>query len=95
MLYLQLVLNGLVQGLVIGLGALAITLVFGIARFANAATGDFLTAGSYGALAAHKATGSLLVEVENLNHLTRIIKAVRKVKGITDVARRERITQDN
>jgi GTP diphosphokinase / guanosine-3',5'-bis(diphosphate) 3'-diphosphatase len=41
-----------------------------------------------------KATGSLLVEVENLNHLTRIIKAVRKVKGITDVARRERITQD-
>jgi GTP pyrophosphokinase len=42
-----------------------------------------------------KATGSLLVEVENLNHLTKIIKAVRKVKGITDVARRERITQDN
>lgn len=41
-----------------------------------------------------KAIGSLLVEVENLNHLTRIIKAVRKVKGITDVARRERITQD-
>ena len=42
-----------------------------------------------------KATGSLLVEVENLNHLTRIIKAVRKVKGITEVARRERITQEN
>jgi len=41
-----------------------------------------------------KATGSLLVEVENLNHLTRIIKAVRKVKGITEVARRERITQE-
>jgi GTP pyrophosphokinase len=41
-----------------------------------------------------KATGSLLVEVENLNHLTRIIKSVRKVKGITDVARREKITQD-
>ncbi|MFL5617619.1 MAG: RelA/SpoT family protein [Gemmatimonadaceae bacterium] len=42
-----------------------------------------------------KAAGSLLVEVENLNHLTRIIKAVRKVKGITDVARRERITQES
>src|SRR5205085_9096351 len=41
-----------------------------------------------------KATGSLLVEVENLNHLTRIIKSVRKVKGITEVARRERITQE-
>jgi GTP diphosphokinase / guanosine-3',5'-bis(diphosphate) 3'-diphosphatase len=42
-----------------------------------------------------KATGSLLVEVENLNHLTRIIKAVRKVKGITEVARRERISQES
>jgi GTP pyrophosphokinase len=41
-----------------------------------------------------KATGALLVEVENLNHLTRIIKSVRKVKGITEVARRERITQE-
>jgi branched-chain amino acid transport system permease protein len=60
-LYLQLVLNGFVQGLVIGLGALAITLVFGIARFANAGTGDFLTAGAYGALSAHKATGSFIL----------------------------------
>ncbi len=60
MLYLQLALNGLIQGLVIGLGALAITLVFGIARFANAGTGDLLTAGAYGALATHAATGSLI-----------------------------------
>jgi GTP diphosphokinase / guanosine-3',5'-bis(diphosphate) 3'-diphosphatase len=42
-----------------------------------------------------KATGALLVEVENLNHLTRIIKAVRKVKGITEVSRRERISQES
>jgi GTP pyrophosphokinase len=41
-----------------------------------------------------KATGALLVEVENLNHLTRIIKSVRKVKGITEVARRERLAQE-
>ena len=41
-----------------------------------------------------KATGSLLVEVENLAHLQKIIKAARRVKGITEVARRERITQD-
>ena len=60
MLYLQLVLNGFVQGLVIGLGALAITLVFGIARFANAATEDSLRP-TYGELAAHKVTGSLLL----------------------------------
>ncbi|MDQ3808897.1 MAG: bifunctional (p)ppGpp synthetase/guanosine-3',5'-bis(diphosphate) 3'-pyrophosphohydrolase [Chloroflexota bacterium] len=37
-------------------------------------------------------SGSVLVEVENLAHLQRIVKAVRRVKGITDVARRERLT---
>jgi GTP diphosphokinase / guanosine-3',5'-bis(diphosphate) 3'-diphosphatase len=42
-----------------------------------------------------KATGAVLVEVENLAHLQKIIKAARKVKGITEVARRERITQEN
>jgi GTP pyrophosphokinase len=38
--------------------------------------------------------GSILVEVENLVHLEKIIRATRKVKGITDVARRERITTE-
>jgi guanosine-3',5'-bis(diphosphate) 3'-pyrophosphohydrolase len=38
-----------------------------------------------------KAIGSVLVEVENLGHLQRIMKAARRVKGITDVARRDRI----
>ncbi len=39
-------------------------------------------------------SGTLLVEVENLAHLQKIIRGVRKVKGITEVARRERITED-
>jgi guanosine-3',5'-bis(diphosphate) 3'-pyrophosphohydrolase len=38
-----------------------------------------------------KAIGSVLVEVENLGHLQRIMKAARRVKGITDVARRDRV----
>jgi GTP pyrophosphokinase len=38
--------------------------------------------------------GSLLVEVENLVHLEKIIRATRRVKGVTDVARRERLTAD-
>lgn len=59
MFYAQLLVNGLVQGLVIGLAALSITLVFGIARFPNAATGDFMTFGAYAALSAQKATGSI------------------------------------
>ena len=35
-----------------------------------------------------------LVEVENLAHLDKIIRATRRVKGISDVARRERLTAD-
>jgi neutral amino acid transport system permease protein len=57
----QLVANGLVQGLFIGMGALAITLVFGIARFPNAATGDMMTFGAYAGLVVQRATGSLLL----------------------------------
>ncbi|HWJ24143.1 MAG TPA: bifunctional (p)ppGpp synthetase/guanosine-3',5'-bis(diphosphate) 3'-pyrophosphohydrolase [Gemmatimonadaceae bacterium] len=41
-----------------------------------------------------RATGAAFVEVENLAHLEKIIKAVRKVKGITDVARRERLSAE-
>ncbi len=35
-------------------------------------------------------TGHVMVEVENLSHLNKVIKAVRKVKGVTQVGRRER-----
>jgi len=38
--------------------------------------------------------GSVLVEVENLAHLQKIVKATRRVKGITEVARRERLTPE-
>jgi GTP pyrophosphokinase len=38
--------------------------------------------------------GSMLVEVENLNHLEKIIRATRKVKGVTDVARREKLVSE-
>jgi GTP pyrophosphokinase len=41
-----------------------------------------------------KAIGSILVEVENLVHLQKIVKAARRVKGITEVARRERLSSD-
>ena len=41
-----------------------------------------------------KASGAVLVEVENLAHLTKIMRAARKVKGITDVQRRERINPE-
>lgn len=52
---------GIVHGLIIGLAALGVTLVFGIARFPNAAAGDTMTAGAYAGLLAHQASGSLAV----------------------------------
>ncbi len=42
-----------------------------------------------------KALGSMVVEVENLAHLQQIIRATRRVKGISEVARRERITAED
>lgn len=59
--WIELFISGIVAGLIIGLSALSITLVFGIARFPNAATGDTMTLGAYGALLGHRATNSLLI----------------------------------
>jgi guanosine-3',5'-bis(diphosphate) 3'-pyrophosphohydrolase len=41
-----------------------------------------------------RVTGAALVEVENLAHLQKVMKAVRRVKGIVEVQRRERVTSD-
>jgi neutral amino acid transport system permease protein len=56
--FIELVLTGVTSGLVVGLAALSLTFVFGIARFANAATGDMMTVGAYAALVGMAATGS-------------------------------------
>jgi GTP diphosphokinase / guanosine-3',5'-bis(diphosphate) 3'-diphosphatase len=42
-----------------------------------------------------RVTGSALVEVENLSHLQKIMKSARRVKGIVEVARRERISTED
>jgi GTP diphosphokinase / guanosine-3',5'-bis(diphosphate) 3'-diphosphatase len=41
-----------------------------------------------------KATGAFIVEVENLAHLEKIVRAARKVKGISSVVRRERVAAE-
>lgn len=43
----------------------------------------------------NKVTGAALVEVENLAHLEKIMKAMRRVKGIASVSRRERLTTED
>jgi len=45
---LQALTNGFVEGVILALVALGLTLVFGIARFPNAAHGDYLAVGAYG-----------------------------------------------
>ncbi len=42
-----------------------------------------------------KVDGSVVVEVENLSHLQKIVKAMRRVKGVSEVARRERLPTDD
>jgi len=46
----ELIVYGIVLGSIISLGAIGLSLVYGIIRFANFAHGDFLTAGAYIAL---------------------------------------------
>lgn len=41
-----------------------------------------------------KVNGAVVVEVENLAHLEKIMKAARRVKGVQEVARRERLTAE-
>lgn len=55
------VINGVVIGMLLALPALAITLVFGIARFPNAATGDYMTLGAYTTMASQLVLGGSIV----------------------------------
>lgn len=55
--FANLLINGTVEGLLIALPALALTLVMGVARFPNAATGDFMTIAAYAGIGA-QALGS-------------------------------------
>lgn len=58
--FVNLLINGLIEGLVVALPALSMTLVMGVNRFPNAATGDFMTTGAYAAVAVQLFTGQAL-----------------------------------
>lgn len=57
---LQFVMDGLISGSMIGLGAIGITLTYSILRFSNFAHGDLMAWGAYAALVAVGAIGGLL-----------------------------------
>lgn len=56
----QFVVDGLVAGAMIGLGAIGVTLTYSILRFANFAHGEFITAGAYAALALSGLLGAVV-----------------------------------
>ena len=39
--------------------------------------------------------GEFVVEIESLTHLTKVIKSVRKVKGVVSVERREQLGESD
>ena len=55
----QVIMDGLITGALIGLGAIGVTLTYSILRFANFAHGELLSWGAYAALAAAGALGSI------------------------------------
>jgi branched-subunit amino acid ABC-type transport system permease component len=57
----QLVVNGLVTGAIIAMGAVGASLIFGVLRIGNFAHGDYLTLGAYAALFANVAMAQNLL----------------------------------
>ncbi len=56
----QIVIDGMTSGAMIGLGAIGVTLTYGLLRFANFAHGEFATWGAYIALVLASLLGTLL-----------------------------------
>lgn len=57
----QVVVDGLINGALIGLGAIGVTLTYSILRFANFAHGEFITFGAYAAMAIASGVSTLVV----------------------------------
>jgi branched-chain amino acid transport system permease protein len=67
---LQFIADGLIMGSLIGLGAIGVTLTYSILRFANFAHGEFLTWGTYLALALAGGIGALVGGSANIGSLS-------------------------
>ena len=59
--FCNLLINGTIEGLLIALPALALTLVMGIARFPNAATGDYMTVAGYAGIGVQALGGASII----------------------------------
>ena len=59
--FCNLLINGTIEGLLIALPALALTLVMGVARFPNAATGDYMTVAAYAGIGVQALGGESII----------------------------------
>ncbi len=67
---LQFIIDGLLTGSMIGLGAIGVTLTYSILRFSNFAHGDFMAWGTYATLAVVGAIGAMFGKVAPLGSLS-------------------------
>lgn len=67
---LQFIVDGLLAGSMIGLGAIGVTLTYSILRFSNFAHGDFMAWGTYATLAVVSAIGAMFGKIAPLGALS-------------------------
>ena len=67
---LQFVVDGLLTGSMIGLGAIGVTLTYSILRFSNFAHGDFMAWGTYATLAVVSALGAMFGKIAPIGALS-------------------------
>ncbi|MBB3285520.1 MULTISPECIES: branched-chain amino acid ABC transporter permease [Rhizobium] len=85
---LQFIVDGLLTGSMIGLGAIGVTLTYSILRFSNFAHGDFMAWGTYATLAVVSAIGAIFGKVAPIGPLSfgwPLIVAVILAMGFTGV----------
>ncbi|SCB15220.1 branched-chain amino acid ABC transporter permease [Rhizobium multihospitium] len=85
---LQFIVDGLLTGSMIGLGAIGVTLTYSILRFSNFAHGDFMAWGTYATLAVVSAIGAIFGKVAPIGPLSfgwPLIVAVIVAMGFTGI----------
>ena len=87
---LQLAVNGLITGSIIAIGAVGVSLVYGILRIVNFAHGDYLTLGAYAGLAVNLGWGRNMVEATLAAALATAVLAIVLEFGLWRPLRRRR-----
>ena len=79
----QFLVDGLVDGALIGLGAIGVTLTYAILRFANFAHGEFITFGAYAALLIRRRALGLVTSAGDRPDLDQSCAAARRAARLS------------